>query len=65
MYEPNLRKVSCPSCKQPSLYGADNPWRPFCSQRCRSADLGAWAAERFRVPAEAPTDDESLRPECH
>ena len=65
MYEPNLRKVSCPSCKQPSLYGADNPWRPFCSQRCRSADLGAWAAERFRVPAEAPTDDDSLRPEGH
>ncbi|MBP6463917.1 MAG: DNA gyrase inhibitor YacG, partial [Rubrivivax sp.] len=34
----------------------------FCSERCRSADLGAWASERFRVPAAAPTDDDSAPP---
>ena len=34
------------------------PGGPFCSERCRSVDLGAWASERFRVPAEAPTDDD-------
>jgi endogenous inhibitor of DNA gyrase (YacG/DUF329 family) len=54
-----VRKVPCPSCKGPALYSADNPWRPFCSQRCRSADLGAWASEQFRVPAQAPTEDDN------
>ena len=54
-----VRKVPCPSCKGPALFSPGNPWRPFCSQRCRSADLGAWANEQFRVPAQAPTEDES------
>ncbi len=55
-------KVPCPSCRKPALYAASNPWRPFCSERCRSVDLGAWASEQFRVPAEAPTDDDQLQP---
>jgi uncharacterized protein len=33
-----------------------NRWRPFCSERCRTADLGAWASEQFRVPAQLSTD---------
>ena len=32
---------------------------PFCSARCRQIDLGAWAAETFRVPSDAPPDDET------
>jgi uncharacterized protein len=50
-------RVPCPTCRQPAVYAASNPWRPFCSDRCRSVDLGAWASERFRVPAEIPPDD--------
>lgn len=44
------RVVACPTC------GAAVPWtpasrfRPFCSERCKTIDLGAWAAERYRVP---------------
>jgi hypothetical protein len=30
----------------------DNPHRPFCSERCRLVDLGTWAQERYRIPAE-------------
>jgi endogenous inhibitor of DNA gyrase (YacG/DUF329 family) len=30
-----------------------NPDRPFCSERCRLIDLGAWASERYRIPGEA------------
>ena len=56
MNAPAARKVPCPGCQQPALYGPANPWRPFCSQRCRSADLGAWATEQFRLPAEAPPE---------
>ncbi len=51
------RTVRCPACQGPSLYGPNNPWRPFCSQRCKHMDLGAWASEEFRVPTEAPPED--------
>jgi endogenous inhibitor of DNA gyrase (YacG/DUF329 family) len=51
------REVPCPTCGSPTLYGPANPWRPFCSERCRRVDLGAWASERFRVPAANTTDE--------
>ena len=41
---------------------ADPAWRPFCSERCRMADLGRWLGGEYRVPAEpAPEAD----PEGH
>jgi endogenous inhibitor of DNA gyrase (YacG/DUF329 family) len=53
--------VPCPTCARRTAYTPANRWRPFCSERCRSIDLGAWASERFRVPASSsPADaDES------
>ena len=45
------RTVPCPACGGPSRYAPDNPFRPFCSARCRQHDLGAWASESFRVAA--------------
>ncbi len=53
------RTITCPACGGPSRYASDNAFRPFCSQRCRSLDLGAWASERYRVGATAATNDES------
>ena len=46
----------CPVCRKPV------PWettatRPFCSDRCRLLDLGAWSAEAYRVP-ERPEEEE-------
>jgi endogenous inhibitor of DNA gyrase (YacG/DUF329 family) len=41
-----------------SVYAESNPMRPFCSPRCKAADLGAWASEAFRVPTEAAPQDE-------
>ena len=43
------RTVRCPACGGPSLYSPENPSRPFCSPRCKTHDLGAWASESFRV----------------
>lgn len=37
---------------------SDSPHRPFCSERCRVLDLGAWAAERYRIPGEPVRDDD-------
>lgn len=45
-----MRTVSCPRCGAQAPYSSANPWRPFCSERCRIIDLGDWAAEAYRVP---------------
>lgn len=50
--------VRCPACGGDSIYAASNPYRPFCSERCKNVDFGAWASESFRVPTEAPPEDE-------
>lgn len=49
--------VVCPTCGGDSVYSSTNPYRPFCSERCRQIDLGAWASESFRMPTEAPPDE--------
>ncbi len=44
-------KVKCPTCRKETAW-KNNPHRPFCSDRCRLIDLGAWTQERYRIPAE-------------
>jgi endogenous inhibitor of DNA gyrase (YacG/DUF329 family) len=53
------REVPCPACGTKTVYAPTNPWRPFCSERCRRLDLGAWASERYRVQARPERDDEA------
>lgn len=62
MNSPAPRQVPCPGCGQPALFAASNRWRPFCSERCRTGDLGAWATERYRVPATSAPDTEEPTP---
>ncbi len=51
------RTVKCPQCGKPALWAPENRWRPFCSERCRQIDLGAWASDQYRVAgSEAPGD---------
>jgi uncharacterized protein len=45
-----VTKVPCPRCGQPAVFAPENKWRPFCSERCKVIDLGAWASESYRVP---------------
>lgn len=52
--------VRCPCCGGDSLYAPSNASRPFCSPRCKSMDLGAWASESFRLPNETPDDALSM-----
>lgn len=44
------RMVSCPQCGKTAAWDGTNPYRPFCSERCKMIDLGAWASESYRVP---------------
>jgi len=57
---PEALRVPCPTCRGPSVFAPSNAWRPFCSERCRNVDLGAWASEGYRVPAAPPDDGEEL-----
>jgi uncharacterized protein len=43
--------VKCPICRSEVLW-EENPHRPFCSERCRLIDLGAWVEGRYRIPGE-------------
>jgi len=40
-------------------WSTDNPYRPFCSERCKQIDLGAWADEKFAIPG-APLETDGL-----
>ncbi len=55
---PAPHTVACPQCGTPVEWSARSPFRPFCSERCKLIDLGAWAAERYRVPDEEPPLDD-------
>ncbi len=54
------RLVRCPQCGGDSVFAPSNRYRPFCSERCKNIDLGAWASESFRVESEAPPDDQAF-----
>ncbi len=51
------RLVACPTCGKSVEWTAANAQRPFCSERCKLIDLGAWADERYRVPVVEDKDD--------
>ena len=50
------RIVRCPTCGGPSVFAPSNAWRPFCSERCKNHDLGAWASEAYRVEVKPDPD---------
>jgi endogenous inhibitor of DNA gyrase (YacG/DUF329 family) len=58
---PKKRIVRCPRCGNDAEWSEANPYRPFCSARCKQIDLGAWASEEYRVPA-SPKDGEPEAP---
>ena len=59
---PAARIVKCPTCGGSSVYGPQNPFRPFCSERCKHIDFGAWASESYRVGAPPDPEDEPQTP---
>ena len=44
--------VSCPTCGTQVAWSERSEWRPFCSERCRLIDLGAWFSEERGIPGE-------------
>lgn len=58
----STREVRCPQCGRASPWSPDNPYRPFCSKRCKQIDLGAWASESYRVPVVERDDGAASEP---
>jgi hypothetical protein len=57
------KTVNCPQCGTPTPWSAANPYRPFCSERCKLIDLGQWASEGYRIPVaeDQPADEKRDR----
>jgi endogenous inhibitor of DNA gyrase (YacG/DUF329 family) len=51
--------MKCPICNKAVKPRAKNPSFPFCTQRCKTIDLGKWLNEEYRVPTEEADEDES------
>jgi len=45
----------CVYCRKRPI---DARWGPFCSERCKMADLGRWLSGDYRVPVDTPPPDE-------
>jgi len=43
--------VKCPTCNRETEF-TGNEFRPFCSERCKLLDFGAWADEKFALPTQ-------------
>jgi endogenous inhibitor of DNA gyrase (YacG/DUF329 family) len=48
--------VACPTCGKKVEWTPANKYRPFCSERCKQIDLGAWAEEKYTIPGAATSD---------
>ena len=51
-------KITCPLCKKTTTW-EENPWRPFCSERCKLIDLGKWASEEYKIAAENQEEEDT------
>lgn len=53
--------VKCPTCKRAVEWSEAAVYRPFCSDRCRLIDLGAWLDEKHAIPGEPAADEDRLK----
>jgi len=50
-------RIRCPICREWTTW-EENPFRPFCSERCKLTDLGAWASESYRIASKEEEEEE-------
>jgi uncharacterized protein len=54
-----LETVLCPTCKKEVKWDLKSPFCPFCCERCKTLDLGAWASNAYAIP-DQPVDLDQL-----
>jgi endogenous inhibitor of DNA gyrase (YacG/DUF329 family) len=52
--------MKCPTCQKETTT-TENPFRPFCSERCKMIDLGRWAGGEYRFPSQEKPSEEVHR----
>ena len=57
MADSTPRIVTCPTCGSRVKWTTGNRERPFCSERCKLIDLGAWADETHKIAGDRSQDD--------
>jgi uncharacterized protein len=55
-----VQRVKCPTCQR-EIDWSQSPFRPFCSERCKLIDLGAWLTEKHSIPGEPAPDETADR----
>lgn len=53
------KTVACPVCGTAVVWSHDSRWRPFCSERCKTIDLGDWASERHVIAGRPDAADDA------
>ncbi|SDM93734.1 hypothetical protein SAMN05192555_1302 [Franzmannia pantelleriensis] len=53
-------EVPCPRCRTSVQWVEENRFRPFCSERCKLIDLGAWADGTHRIAGEPAMDETEI-----
>jgi uncharacterized protein len=56
-----VQRVKCPTCQR-EIDWSESPFKPFCSERCKLIDLGAWLTEKHAIPGEPAPDEGADRP---
>ncbi len=58
-------RLTCPICKTVVEDAPEDlPTRPFCSKRCKLADLDNWLSDAYRISSPlrpTDTDDDELK----
>lgn len=57
-----VKTVKCPNCAQAVEWRPENAFRPFCSERCKLIDLGAWAEGDYNIAGDG---DDLMSEEQH
>ncbi|NLG77898.1 MAG: DNA gyrase inhibitor YacG [Xanthomonadaceae bacterium] len=52
-----MPSVPCPTCGRTVEWKPTSRWRPFCSERCKLIDLGAWASGQRAIPGDEVKDE--------
>jgi endogenous inhibitor of DNA gyrase (YacG/DUF329 family) len=55
----NPLKLRCPICKKEVK--SNDAEVPFCSERCRTIDLGRWASGAYRISSPVTDAEEEIR----
>ena len=54
--------MKCPICKKEVQPG--DPEFPFCSERCRTTDLGNWASGKYAIPVVDKNEEDEEEPDA-